>query len=510
MISVAQLPPEYLDPNTPPDVVVTDRIRPPIEEPTLGEPLGRPAPGLPTVPDTPAHPLVTVGDSLTHGMISGAVLHTELSWPAQVAERLGIGSFPVPSYNGPLGGLPLNIEELLRKLQSRYGSDLSLVEKLGLPIDVQRLVDANEDYWERGPGHASPRTDLRYANLGIYGWDVRDALSYTAGRAAAGQGRPTKDEFTGARPENDNDIAANSVLAPFGGDATQLSSAAAHGADGGIGVLVVVLGANNALGSVTAKKVDWSQAGYDNLDEKHRFNVWQPSHFAAEYAELVRAVRGIPARTVLLATVPHVTIAPIAKGVNPDNPGQKWRDGSRYFPFYTDPWVEESAFRPGRHRHLTHQQARAIDSAIDQYNDSILDAIRAARREGRDWRVLDLCGVLDGLSFRRFASDAAAAEANGWVPRALPAPIADLDTRFFSSDATGRHAGGLFGLDGIHPTTCGYGIIAQAVLDALGTGQPVDFAALRGRDTLNANPPALLDAALDLLSPFLSLFVSAG
>ena len=49
----------------------------------------------------------------------------------------------------------------------------------------------------------------------------------------------------------------------------------------------------------------------------------------------------------------------------------------------------------------------------------------------------------------------------------LPAPIDDLDSRFFRSDAGGRREGGLFGLDGIHPTTSGYGIIAQAVLDVL-------------------------------------------
>lgn len=37
---------------------------------------------------------------------------------------------------------------------------------------------------ERGPGSLAPPTDVRFANLGIYGWDVRDCLSYTAGLAA--------------------------------------------------------------------------------------------------------------------------------------------------------------------------------------------------------------------------------------------------------------------------------------------------------------------------------------
>src|SRR6266568_5344643 len=89
MTMVSSLPAEYLDPGTPPEVVVTDQIRPPITDSTLGVPLGVPGPGLPSVPDPPRHQLVTVGDSLTHGMSSGAVFHTDLSWPALVARSLG-------------------------------------------------------------------------------------------------------------------------------------------------------------------------------------------------------------------------------------------------------------------------------------------------------------------------------------------------------------------------------------------------------------------------------------
>jgi hypothetical protein len=37
----------------------------------------------------------------------------------------------------------------------------------------------------------------------------------------------------------------------------------------------------------------------------------------------------------------------------------KWRPGSRFFPHYIDPWINERDFRPSKHRHLTHQQVRA-------------------------------------------------------------------------------------------------------------------------------------------------------
>ena len=509
---MSDLPPEYLDANTPDDVVVTDTAPARIIDPTLGVALGERSATVPLPPAHPAHALVAVGDSLTHGVSSGAVFHTGLSWPAQAAAAIGVTDFAVPAYGGPLDGLPMNLEALLRRAERSFGDDVDLFEKLRAPLVLHHIVDGNEDYWERGEGSAPPPTDVRYHNLGIYGWDVRDALLFTAARAAAGTVRSQRDNLLGAKPDRDNDIAAHSVLAPFGIDATQLGAAAALGADGGIGTLVVALGANNALDAVVSKELRWTGPGFDDLDGKADFNVWTPTHFAQEYAALVAAIKVIPVQRIVLATVPHVTIAPIANGVNPDRPGEKWRAGSRYFPYYTDLWVTEDDFRPGRHRHLTHQQARAVDSAIDQFNTTITDAVRHARGEGRDWYVLDLSGLLDSLATRRFDLDGEAAARNDWVATPLPDAIAELDTRMFRADRNGRRQGGLFGLDAIHPTISAYGLVAQELLDLLGvagvSSTPIDFAALRAKDTLNSNPPALVDDVLRLLSPFAARFVS--
>lgn len=302
------------------------------------------------------------------------------------------------------------------------------------------------------------------------------------------------------------------MLAPFGAASAALDAVAAHGRDGGIGTLVVALGSNNALGSVVEKRVSWTGVDYADLAAKERYTVWNPVHFAAEYAELVRVLDRIPAQRVLLVTVPHVTIAPIAQGVNPTNPQHKWREGSRYFPYYTDPWVAEQNFSPTKNRCLTHQQARAIDSAIDQFNGAIADHVRRQRAAGRDWFLMDLAGTLDGLAYRRYLDDPAAVAANpDWQPYPLPPELADLDTQFFRSDRTGRLQGGLFGLDAVHPTTSAYGVIAQAVLDVLSAAgvasTPIDFAPLRTQDTLNSHPPALFQALFGLLSPFLTQLV---
>ena len=282
---MAVLPPEYLDANTPPDVDVTDRVRDRYPDPTLGVAVPDAAAG------TAAHPLVTVGDSVTHGMSSGAVSRPDGAWPAMVADCLA-ADLRAPTYGGPLGGLPFNIEGLLRRLQDKFGERLNPLELIGLPVELHSLVDANEDYWERGAGAVAPSLGIRSANLGIYGWDVRDCLSYTAGVAAARlAASPPHDDLLGAVPSNDSDLAARSVLAPFGPAAAQIDAARWFGEHGGIGTLVVAHGANNALRAVVDKNVVWSGAGYDTLDGKGGYTVWRPMHFALEYGRLVDAVR---------------------------------------------------------------------------------------------------------------------------------------------------------------------------------------------------------------------------
>src|SRR4029450_12298805 len=156
-----------------------------------------------------------------------------------------------------------------------------------------------------------------------------------------------------------------------------------------------MLGANNALGSVTGLKVVWSAAGYDDLRRKEQYSVWRPTHFEAELGQLAAEVRKVKARHVIWSTVPHVTIAPIARGL-----GGKVAPGSRYFPYYTPPGIDERRFAAHRDPNITAAQARAVDSAIDQYNDAIVGVVRAARNDGRDWYVLEVAGLLDRLHAR--------------------------------------------------------------------------------------------------------------
>ncbi|HWT95058.1 MAG TPA: hypothetical protein VN238_18825, partial [Solirubrobacteraceae bacterium] len=288
------------------------------------------------------------------------------------------------------------------------------------------------------------------------------------------------------------------------------------GAGDGIETLTVLLGANNALKTVIELKVEWSRDGeFADLEAKDAFTVWRPDHFRAELAELVAQLKEVRARHVILGTVPHVTIAPIARGVD-----RKVAPGSRYFPFYTRPWIRDQDFDPARDPHITAAEARAIDSAIDHYNDAITEAVRQARREGRDWYLLDVAGLLDRLAARRYQLDPSA-RPEWWEPYPLPPALAALDpvpdSRFFVSGAAGRMQGGLFSLDGVHPTTILYGLMAQEFMNVMqlagvefayptGTVRPgpveVDFERLKRLDTLISDPPRSLSADLRLLGWF--------
>jgi lysophospholipase L1-like esterase len=472
----------------------------------------------------PRNRLVTIGDSLTHGFQSGAIFNTDLSWPAIVARELGwYEQFRHPHYAG-FGGIPLNLELLVRRLEERFGDGLSIWELPLALFAIRQQLAETEQWWDHGPGSVLPPRGPINHNLAVYGWDLRDALSRTADTAHEGLRTPNGHGIV-PLVRNADMISAGRVLdaarTPGGLPMTPFEAAEALSREGtfedpdgdGIETLIVLLGANNALGTVIGLDVHWSGEGYDDLRQKARYNVWHPRHFAAEWAQVVERVKRIRARHVIFGTVPHVTIVPIARGV-----GEKVSPGSRYFPYYTRPWIAGDHFDPADDPHLTSDEARAIDSAIDMYNDTIVASVGAARAEGLDWRVLDLAGLLDRLASRRYLQDPDARPA-WWTPYELPAELQALDpvpdSRFFTSGPQGRSAGGLMALDGIHPTTITYGLMAREFMRVMqeagvafmhgdgvtpreGTVE-VDWPSLIAQDTLISQPPRSLGSDVELI-----------
>ena len=511
---------------TPDDVVVTNEARRPVDDSTLGIAVApRPATGR------PRHRLVSIGDSLTHGFKNFAVRDSRLSYPSMIARELGWErEFRIPLYDSP-GGLPLDLEWLLRELEGEFGDKLGgfgeAVRTIGA---ARRLLESHEDFWERGIGSRALRQPKINHNLAIYGWDLRDVLSRDADSCRR-EIVPPVDKVWPGMPQNAGATAALRVLdsaRDAGGNAlTPLEAAMALGAEGavaddgrplpdgeGIETLTVFLGSNNALPTVLTLDVKWSGPDYANLEAKDAYTVWRPAHFAAELRAVAEAVRHVRARHVLWITIPHVTIAPIARGY-----GGKIAEDSRYFRFYGRPWVREEALLadPQRYPHLTADEVRAVDSAIDQYNASICAEVGAARGAGLDWHVIDLCGVLDRMALRRYIEHPEA-KPDWWTEYEIPpALVAALrfkpTTDFLRSGPGGIEAGGIVGLDGVHPTTSGYSLIAHEcikVMKQVGvrfytpageerSDPQVDFARVAHEDTLLSRPLASGVSSLELL-----------
>src|SRR4051812_8667673 len=128
----------------------------------------------------PPNRLVLIGDSLTHGFQSGAIFNTDLSYGAIIAHELGwLDSYRYPRYPG-FGGLPVNVELLLRDLEERFGPTLNAFETPLALFRARHFLDEIEDYWERGAGATAPAFGAINHCLAVYGWDLRDALSKTA------------------------------------------------------------------------------------------------------------------------------------------------------------------------------------------------------------------------------------------------------------------------------------------------------------------------------------------
>ena len=84
--------------------------------------------------------------------------------------------------------------------------------------------------------------------------------------------------------------------------------------------------------------------------------------------------------------------------------GARVSKGYRYF-LYDKPSLEPRPDFGCHDSSITAPQALAVDSVIDQYNYAIEQAVRIARREGQDWYLLDVAGILADLASPRYIND---------------------------------------------------------------------------------------------------------
>jgi len=487
------------------------------------------------------HRLVCLGDSVTQGFKSGAIFEPNLSFPAIIAREMGLAEakFRHPAFSGE-GGLPINIEHLLRRLDREFGRGVRPWEIPLAAIQLRRWMDRIEDYWERGAGNEPLPHGGPHQNLAVWGFEMQDAYQLSAGLCEEIIDGPS-DAWLVQVPEYAMYRTARRVLNPTHStrredlEATQLQRAAELARDGGIENLIVFLGGNNVLSTVTRLRLEEStDEDLEQIDPRGRkATLYRPEHFDELLKRLMGKLEALGDNggrvdRIFWGTVPPVTIPPVTNGVggrmasagnlqSPYGSDDDPRWFRRYFEAYTRPWVSASAFREREDPHLRGAEIIRIDQVIARYREILKRRVRehneARGRAGlpEDWLVVDTHWALERIAYRRYLEDPSVPPPPGWSRYQMPEPYhrAKLDTRFLRAREGKRVAGGLFGLDGVHPTTAGYGLVAQEFIDVMeGAGVPffhgdgrtprsspiaVDFERVMQLDSLIENPPQTLD-----------------
>ena len=470
--------------------------------------------------------LVAIGDSLTQGVQNGAIFKTGHSFPARIAESMGLNvpnDFRVPYF--PRGGLPLNIERLLRSMRLKLGTSINPLEWMfELPFLLDDFIDDLEDFYERGPGKERIASRDGYHNLAVSGFRVFHSFTVNANvsadRISQREGRKG-DDFFGlpAAPMYriaQRVLSPNPDLCPDREEWTQIDNLEyITKKEGEVENLILFLGANDCLGTVRDFELnDMPQnIGSDAIEAvRSQYNLTSETVFKEDYKELVDRISRVISNTtkVFVGTVPYVTIPPITQGISGEE--NEVHDGKQYFSYYGTFFANPSRFNPDRDRHLTGEQVRFIDARINVFNENIRKVIDTASKG--EWHVVDICDLLNQLAFRRNTTTMNIPreplhnffDERGNLNHSLlndtlkPTP----SVLRFQTDNNRRTGGGFFSLDCFHPTTIGYGLIAEEFLREMqskdvpdANPENLDWEGIIKQDTLIQNPPVLWDDVIE-------------
>lgn len=455
--------------------------------------------------------LVAMGDSLTQGFQSGAIFNTHWSYPAMIARTLNLQvptEFRIPWFPG--SGLPLNIEAMLRWMGQSLGPDINGAEWiLHFPLLLNRFVDEVEDLYERGSGSVPAAFGGVYHNLAVWGFRVADSFTVTskyARRAIADSEGFIGDDFFGL-PSAPMYRTARRILNPrLRADREEwtmldnLKQIVQE--DGAIDNLILWLGANDCLGTVLDLEVrDMLSANVaSDSQERRQWNLTHPDVFERDFTTLAAQIRQIipPATQVFVGTIPHVTIPPVTTGIGDFD--------DTYFDYYGRFFATNENFNRFVRKKLTRAQAKLIDGRIDLFNQAIETIVAAQTPQ---WHVVEVGGILDDLAVKRNGmEDTPDLPLRNYYERLgrRDHPLVQLDPvpnvlRLTTKEYGERtERGGLFSLDCFHPSTIGYGIVAEAFLGEMQQAgvedaDPglLDWNVIIAHDTLLQNAPMLWD-----------------
>ena len=197
-----------------------------------------------------------------------------------------------------------------------------------------------------------------------------------------------------------------------------------------------------------------------------------------------------------------MTIPPITRGLG------DFSETDGYFEYYGRFFAQQETFNPRLHQHLTRDEVVAIDRSIDDFNQIIRDIVS---RQGANWHVVDVGNLLNSLAVKRNGME----DSPGEPLRAYlktkgveEHPLLNLDpipsVLLLKTHDRDRKKGGFFSLDCIHPTTIGYGLLAEEFLrvmqdSGIQSADPskLDWMNIIANDSLLNFPPSLWDDIIE-------------
>lgn len=453
------------------------------------------------------HKLVAIGDSMAQGFKNGGIYRTDLSFPAVIARSFGDEfTFEAPSFSAQTG-IPVNMELLIRGLQEEFGDRLRKRDFIRSAAYVYTTLRRIKNYWEGNFKPLNVERELPYHNQAVWGFSNSDVwlMNESYSKNFIKNNPPGYTVFN-VLPDHAMHITSRMVLNPSFeeefAENSMIDNAKLLSEDGGIENLICCVGHNNIVGAVTKLQLIYSEKeDVCTYHGERKCTVFRPEHFETETRNLYERISQINAQNVFVPTIPYMTIPPAIRGVNED----RTLPESGYFDYYSRFWIWDEDFNPDKHPHLTREDAITLDQHVDQYNTTIRDL---AHEFG--FNVVPIHRYVREAARRRHGSEKLNPFPDEFIQaiRANPKTTHLIDnegeirlsTDYLRLDEnTGKlDRGGIFSLDGLHPTTIGYGLIGNIYMQVMKKAgvkfeKPFDWNYVINNDTLITEPPLLLD-----------------
>ena len=419
------------------------------------------------IPDEYMRPdMMAIGDSLYQGVRSLTIKRglIQLGAPAQIAEALGIRHrFACPD---PMRPILVDMEAWLRMLPS-----LS---------DVKADLAVNTDYWFGKPKSPSGReffeniavASATVADLYTQSWQTSD--DYLKRLPSGVKARIKKLNWGGLELNRIvQSLNARFTLNPSGKPRyrglTQVDLVAARRPKR----LLINIGSNNGLWEMVFEA---NPTGQISMKQELQVLAQKLNALPPEVANIYFNSLGVP------STVPN--LMPM-----PDH--QEWERKPGPGAYY-DRYENRFGFEYGT---MTGAQLERLDARVATANEEARQILRAAFDDKKRLHFVDLASVLKSHDSKHRKQTK-----NNVIKLKNRKTLSNVTTE--AGIFGGFARGGFAGLDGMHPTVVGYGLMAERVLKAVAKAEPrerpkaIDFDRAFERDKLLTDMPGIWSVAL--------------